>query len=278
MIVQKKKEHAGKLKESIIKNLKRFWSFVKSTTRDNASPHFVRDGQEFVTDRVAKANIMNCFFHSVLLPKENHTHHSNMELTSPSIIELSEIHLSELEIANVLKGLDPNKACGPDNIPGMLLIKTADVIAPSLCRLFNLSLSGGEVPLIWKQANITPVHKKDDPTVAFNYRPISLLCIVSKVMERCIFNHCFLFLKSRIYNYQHGFMQGRSTVTQLLTVYHEILDNLASGIEVDVIHLDFSKAFDKVSNNILLNKLSGYGIRGSVLQWFNSYLAEDTYV
>ena len=69
-------------------------------------------------------------------------------------------------------------------------------------------------------------------------------------------------------------MQGQSTVTQLLTVYHDILEVLASGQEVDVIHLDFSKAFDKVSHNLLLKKLAGYGISGSILQWFNSYLSE----
>ena len=69
-------------------------------------------------------------------------------------------------------------------------------------------------------------------------------------------------------------MQGKSTVTQLLTVYHNILDNLASGKEVDIIHLDFSKAFNKVSHNILLKKRNGYGIRGTLLQWFNSYFSD----
>ena len=197
----------------------------------------------------------------------------NTESTSSTSTQLTEIQLTISEVVKILKGLDPNKACGPDNIPGMLLVKTADAIAPSLCRLFNQSLSEGYVPLSWKRANITPVHKKDDPTLAMNYRPISLLCIISKVLERCIFNHCFPFFKSHIHNLQHGFIQGRSTVTQLLTVYHDMLDTLASGQEVDVIHLDFSKAFDKVSHNLLLNKLNGHGIGGPLLQWFDSYLS-----
>ena len=76
--------------------------------------------------------------------------HSNMESITPTTIELSKTHLTESQVMNVLKGLDPNKACGPDNILGMPLIKTAEVIAPSFCRLFNLSLSNGQVPLIWK--------------------------------------------------------------------------------------------------------------------------------
>ena len=78
----------------------------------------------------------------------------------------------------VLLSLDPNKACGSDNIPGSLLKNTAAEIAPSLCKIFNLSLSRGVVPVLWKRANVTPVFKKDDPTLAENYRPIFLLCIV----------------------------------------------------------------------------------------------------
>ena len=89
----------------------------------------------------------------------------------------------------MLRNLDPNKACGPDGIPSRILSKVADEIAPSLCNLFNmpLSLSLGVVPAKWKFANITPVFKKDDSTITSNYRPISLLCVISKVLERCVF-------------------------------------------------------------------------------------------
>ena len=179
LIIQKKKEHGCKLNESITNNPKRFWSFVKSSTRENASPHLLRDGQIFVTDRVAKANILNRYFHSVFSPKEIHIEHTNTESTYSTAVQLSEICLSESEVVEVLRGIGPNKACGSDNIPGLILVKTADAIAPSLCRLFDQSSSEGCVPLIWKRANIVPVHKNDDPTLATNYRPISLLCIVS---------------------------------------------------------------------------------------------------
>ncbi len=86
-----------------------------------------------------------------------------------------------------------------------------------------MSLSLGHVPMIWKRANISPVFKGDEQFLAENYRPISLLCIVSKILERCVFNHCFPVLSPTIYNFQHGFIKGRSTVTQLLLVYHSIL-------------------------------------------------------
>ena len=98
--------------------------------------------------------------------------------------ELSSIQLSEIEVVGVLRNLNSRKASGPDNIPNRLLIELADVIAPSLCEIFNMSLDLGVVLLIWKMANITPVFKREDPTLAMNYRPISLLCTLSKVLER----------------------------------------------------------------------------------------------
>ena len=93
--------------------------------------------------------------------------------------KLDSIELTASEVREVLLSLDPNKASGPDNIPGSLLKNTAAEIAPSLCKIFNLSLSHRVVPVLWKRANVTPVFKKDDPTLAGNYRPISLLCLKS---------------------------------------------------------------------------------------------------
>jgi hypothetical protein len=109
--------------------------------------------------------------------------------STSSMPELSSIQLSEIEVVGVLRNLNPRKASGPDNIPNRLLIELADVIAPSLCTIFNMSLDLGVVPLKWKMANITPVFKREDPTLAMNYRPISLLCTLSKVLERSVHNH-----------------------------------------------------------------------------------------
>ena len=186
---------------------------------------------------------------------------------------LSEIHLFVAEVEAVLVNLDPNKACGPDNIPGRLLKSTAAAIAPNLCNLFNMTLSLGVVPAKWKKANITLVHKRDDPSLAANYRPISLLCILSKVLERCVFNRCFSHTSKFLYHLQHGFRPGRSTESQLLVVYHGLLNTVANGKEIDAIYLDLSKPFDKVPHHLLLAKLSIYGISRSLHLWFQSYLS-----
>ena len=88
-----------------------------------------------------------------------------------------------------------------------------------------------------------------------------------------MFNHSCSYLSQFFYHLQHGFLKGRSTVTQLLEVYHELLASLASGKEVDAIYLDLSKAFNKVPHHLLTTKLERYGISGSLLKWFTSYLA-----
>ena len=190
--------------------------------------------------------------------------------------ELCRIQLTEIEVVGVLRNLNPQKASGPDNIPSRLLIEPLQwfaLFAPSLCETFNMSLDLGVVPLQWKVASITPVFKREDPTLAMNYRPISLLCILSKVLERSVYNHSYQHLEPHIYQLQHGFMRGKSTTTQLLEVYHGILESVASGNEVDVIYLDFTKAFDKVPH-LLVRKLEILGIRGSLLSWFQSYLSD----
>ena len=129
------------------------------------------------------------------------------------------------------------------------------------------------VPANWKLANIAAVYKKDDLTLPCNYRPISLLSTISKVLERCVFNHCFQHLGPTFTHLQHGFLKGRSTTTQLLEVYHHILDSVAGGTEVDSIYLDLTKAFDTVPHNLILIKLKNHGITGPLLAWFTSYLS-----
>jgi hypothetical protein len=251
-IAKKKIEHANKMKNSVFENPKRFWSYVKSSTKSSKSPNFLGNGQSYITDSREKANLLNTFFHSVFNPNDIEPPASFPTPSNTLGNQLSEIELIEEEVAAVLSNLDPNKASGPDCIRCRLLKEVAHEIAPSLCRLFNLSLSLGVVPSEWKFANISPVFKKEDPSIESNYRPISLLCVLSKVLERCVFNHCYYHLSPLLYHLQHGFLRERSTVTQLLEVYHNIIETVASGREVDIIYLDLSKAFDKVPHSLLL--------------------------
>ena len=130
----------------------------------------------------------------------------------------------------------------------------------------------GTVPEEWKLANVVPVFKKDNKDYTENYRPISLLSIVSKVLERCILMQIKHNLSQLINKCQHGFLRGKSCVTNLLEVFDYIGRSLDNGEQMDTIYLDMSKAFDRISHVKLFIKLENYLFSGSLLKWFQSYL------
>lgn len=178
------------------------------------------------------------------------------------------------QVFNVLANLDTSKATGPDEIPARILKETAHEIAPSLCELFNKSLRLGSLPTDWKLANVVPVFKKNNKEYAENYRPISSLYLVSKVMKCCMFNS----IKDRMYSLidssQHSFITGWLYMAQLVEVLDYIGSQLNNRGQVDVIYLDLSTACDKVSHRKLLRKLCDYGFSGKLLVWLESYLQD----
>ncbi|CAB4000393.1 Hypothetical predicted protein [Paramuricea clavata] len=168
----------------------------------------------------------------------------------------------------------PTKATSPDGIPAYLLKRCSEVIAPSLLLSFELSLQQGVFPSEWKAANVVPIPKKGDTHEVTNYRPVSLLSQVSKVLERLIFRQVSSFVENSLYDLQHSFSCKRLCVTQLLSVLRDLGRTLDSGKETDLIYLDFAKAFDSVSHSKLLFKLKSFGISGPLLNWFADYLRD----
>ena len=144
-----------------------------------------------------------------------------------------------------------------------------------LTDLFNFSLLKGKVPNLWKQVNVTPVLKKNDPTDVSNYRPISLLNTLGKVLEKIVHKHVYNFFNDHhvITTLQSGYGLGDSTVNQLVDIYNTFFQALNEGKEVRANFCDISKAFDRVWHKGLLYKLHYVGISGSLLLWFTDYLA-----
>ena len=166
-----------------------------------------------------------------------------------------------------LHDLDTSKVCGPDGIPPYLLQKCALEIAPSICELFNRSLRTGNLASEWKSANVTPVHKKDLKEPAEHYRPISLLPIVGKVLERCVSIRLYNHVKHLITKAQHGFLA-------LLNYYHYTpSDNLWTKASKLTSSTSILPAFDSVDHQILLHKLASYGVSGKFYEWFMDYLS-----
>ena len=149
--------------------------------------------------------------------------------------------------------------------------------APHLTTIFNTSITKGEVPTDWLQANVIPIFKKGEKYLASNYRPVSLTCICCKHLEHIVVSNILkhLDLHNILVDCQHGFRAKRSCETLLLTLSHELLSNLHvhSSIQTDLIILDFSKAFDKVPHKKLLWKLNNYGIRGNTWKHGGSRLS-----
>ena len=217
------------------------------------------------------AELFNKYFSSIVTAEDNVTTSGNHPPTTVNENFMSELILSPDDVLVALLNLDTNKATGPDSISPRLQKESAHQIAPSLCQLFNQSLADGSLPDEWKLANIIPVFKKGDQHCVENYRPISLLCIVSKVLERCVLSKLRDHLLELINSSQHGFI-GKSCTTQLFEVLDKIGSLLDSGRQTDVVFLDMSKAFDKVNHAVLINKLRKYNIGASLLKWFSSYL------
>jgi hypothetical protein len=138
--------------------------------------------------------------------------------------------------------------------------------------LFNRCFRCGSFPIIWKRALIVPVHKKGSKSCVENYHPISILNVLSKMMERIVHNRIYSLISLSIPSQQHGFVKGRSTSTNLGLFIEQVAGDIDGGGQVDVIYTDFEKAFDRVDHIILLRKIYKLGIRGNLLRWVESYL------
>ena len=144
-----------------------------------------------------------------------------------------------------------------------------------LALLFKRSFEESRLPQEWLEANVTPLFKKGNSADPGNYRPVSLTSVVGKVMERIIKQDLMDHLNKHklITNNQHGFVKGRACVTNLLETMDFTTESMASNEWVDLLFLDFAKAFDKVPHNRLILKLKGYGISGKLLDWIRAFLS-----
>ena len=182
--------------------------------------------------------------------------------------------VSPNEVLKVLKKLKNSKATGIDNIETAVIKLVANEILAPLTHIINLSIENSTFPKLWKQAKVIPLLKKGDPLSPRNYRPVALLPIFSKVLERIIYDQLVEYLDSNsiIHPNHHGSRTGHSTATALVQMYDRWVDEVDQGDMVGVMMVDLSAAFDMVDHTILLDKLRIYGLTEAALQWMTSYL------
>ena len=250
-----------------------FWKMVKRVSLKKSSIPTLVSGTLVVSDDVGKANMLNSHFTSnfnTAFPPLQCSH-----MTLPEHIP-DDLLCTEEEVLGALSSLDTSKASGPDGLSPTMLKATAAGIAPALTRLFNMSLLTGCLPADWKVAWVTPVPKsakKSDPS---QYRPISLLSVASKVLEKHVKDLIMVNLaeNSVITPFQWGFLEGRSTTGALLEAvdrWHRFLERKS---EVCVVFLDLSKAFDRVPHAPLLDKLRDLDLDPYLVRWLGNYLQD----
>ena len=191
---------------------------------------------------------------------------------------MPEINIDLKVILKLLSNLNPDKAQGPDDIRPIIMKELREEIAPVIQLLFKKSISMGKIPSDWTKANVSPVFKKGNKNDRTNYRPISLTCILCKVMKHIIASKLTRHLNQHnvLYDLQHGFRERRSCEIQLIQLVEDLGRKLVTGKQVDLIQLDFTKAFDKVSHPKLLFKLSQHGVKGNTLNRMRAFLVVRT--
>lgn len=254
---------------------KKWWGIIKRLygSKIKLTVPTLLEGDSLVSDAKDKATLLNDYFCS-------QSKLSNEDAPLPTLRDfqnsktLSVVSTSEQEVGVLLKNVDTSKACGVDGIGNSLIRMCATAIAPSLASFFNISFSRGHFPSAWKFANVVPIFKKDNRQLKGNYRPVSLLTSLSKIIEKIVFIRLYNFLLEIHFfsPFQSGFRPGDSTVNQLVLIVHKIYEALEQGKEVRMVYLDMSKAFDRVWHKGLLFKLESLGVRDPLLSWIRSYL------
>ena len=272
---------------------KTLFSFLKNSHCDQQGIPPLKHDNMLYSDTKTKANLFNQQFNSVFTPKEplSLSRLATMRVkdlkkagglpsdTTPdtpqdAATNMPEINIPENGFMKLLQNLKPGKAAGPDKLKPFLLNELREEITPIIQIIFDRSFKTGKLPADWMKANVMPVFKKGDKSLAANYRPISLICILCKVLEHILASNIVKHLDGQgiLYDLQHGFRENRSCETQLIMLIEDLARNASVGKQTDIILLDFSKAFDSK----LLWKLHQYGIRRHVLNWIRAFLGSGS--
>ena len=186
--------------------------------------------------------------------------------------------ISENDLRNIIDKLPNKNSSGWDGLSNNLIKKLSDVILKPLHIIVNQSIQEGIFPGLMKLAHVTPLFKLDSVLDKNNYRPISLLMVLSKILEKAIYRQLYSFLQTmdKMYLSQYGFRKKHSCENAIQELLSSVLKNKENKKFTAAIFLDLSKAFDTLDHRILLLKMERYGIRGLVLGWCKSYLENRT--
>jgi hypothetical protein len=255
-------------------NNKQFNSYIKSKTKSRApiGPIKLTNGGLAVEDKDMAAEL-NRFFASVFT-KEDLTNVPVKQRETNAT--LNTVTITEGKIREKIRNLKHDSAAGPDNIHPRLLKELENEILIPLKLIYERSLNENVIPLDWKIATVTPIFKKGSRTDPGNYRPVSLTSVPCKMLESIIKDELNKHMEGNglINESQHGFMKGRSCVTNIVEFMEVVTKATDAGQAVDIFYLDFSKAFDKVPKERLMVKIRAKGVEGKLADWLHNWLTD----
>ena len=263
--------------KTIWSNLNRLCNAKKGKSDSKTTNKLIVDGDS-ITNPVDICNAFNEYFCTVgeKLVKQLPIGSSNFSnfLSPPVRNSIFVDSISHFELINVINSLKNQKSCGIDGFNSQLIKKNKFLLCDPLLYIYNLSLRYGVVPSKMKIAKVIPIFKKGNEHILGNYRPISLLSVFNKILEKLVCKRLLSFVEKNdiLYKNQFGFRKNHSTNLALIEVIDACYSNLDKKNKVLGIFFDLQKAFDSVSHDILLHKLYHYGIRGQMFLWIKSYL------
>ena len=254
---------------------KNWWRLMKTVINPDGGREWIpplkySNSDEMAFNDIEKAELLNQYFISV-----NKTDDENAIFPEVPLVEetLSNFQITIQDVHDAFKLIDVSKAYGCDDVNPRFLSNATETLVTVYFNIYTRCIDKHDYPTLWKQSSAVPIFKKGDKQLPSNYRPISLLSIGGKVFERIIHKKLYNHVRLHITPYQSGFLPGHSTTTQLLEIYHNIMQKLDNQEELVFTFFDISKAFDKVSHKALLHKLQTIGITGDALKLIENYLS-----
>ena len=256
-------------------NTRAFYCYVndRRVCRQPIGPLISPEGHP-VTDNAGMATLLNEYFASVFTIEDTR---NIPAIAGPQAeVRLDNVDFPPTKVEGTLSALDVHKSVGPDGIHNRVLKELSGQVSLVLARIFAKSMATGDVPVEWREANVTGIHKKGDRGDRGNYRPISLTSNVCKTMERMVRDCLVDYIETHglIGDTQHGFRRRRSCLTNLVEFFSGVFKVYDETKAVDLIYLDFQKAFDKVPHERLLLKVAALGIHGDLLRWIRAWLTD----
>ena len=274
------RKHYECLLEENKNNMKKSWKIISEVINKkikHTSASVLKIDNDIIENKMDIANYYNSFFTSIGPKLSENIKSVSVDPTSyiysRSTDSIFLEPISIIEIKNVVFNLKLSSP-GYDGICANFLKCSFDEFVEPLTYIFNLSFKNGICPDELKIARVIPIYKSGDKTIVSNYRPVSVLPIFSKIIERLMYDRLISFINRHnlIYEHQFGFRKNYSTNMAIITMFDNILNSINKGEYVLGVFLDFSKAFDTVNHSILLDKLKLYGIRGRAHCWLENYL------